>query len=96
MRLSQMQRRYTIVLCHNGWPAEDIIKFDRLEDVDEWLISNFTPERHYCVRVDSPNEPTYYLTDKPTTVAGQTFDRDTSASRGCALTLSRGRCRDDG
>ena len=69
---SQMQRRYTIVLCHNGWPAEDIIKFDRLEDVDEWLISNFTPERRYRVRVDSPNEPTYYLTDKPTTVAGQT------------------------
>ena len=73
MRLSQMQRRYTIVLCHNGWPAEDIIKFDRLEDVDEWLISNFTPERRYRVRVDSPNEPTYYLTDKPTTVAGRDF-----------------------
>ena len=57
MRLSQLQRRYTIVLCHNGYPAEDIIKFERLDDVDEWLISNFTPERRYRVRVDSPNEP---------------------------------------
>ncbi|MGY4252943.1 hypothetical protein ACVI1L_000011 [Bradyrhizobium sp. USDA 4516] len=73
MRLSQLQRRYTIVRYHNGWPAEDIITFDRLPDVDEWLIANITPERRYRVRVDSPNEQTYYLTDRPTTVAGRDF-----------------------
>jgi hypothetical protein len=73
MRLDQIRRRYTIVLYHNGYPAEDIIKFDKPHDVDEWLISNFSPERRYGVRVDSPNEPTYYLTEKATTVAGRDY-----------------------
>jgi hypothetical protein len=56
-----------------------------LQYVDEWLISNFTPERP---RRQSQRADTTSRTNRQLSPV-ETSDRDTSASRGCVLTLSR-------